>query len=214
MKKIAIKEIPGHLTYFITKRGRVFHKTSKGLYELKVSINPITQRPQVHLKGHSKPLHRLVAITWIPNPNNYPCVCHKDNNILNNRAYNLYWGTHQMNTQQCIREGRFRPKGKIPKTLEEQKAIVKDYQQGLTNAQIKEKWDIGVTQLNKICSSFGIDKKTGDVRKLTHEQEIELIRLHKEGWTRLKLANTFGISRAGVGNYLRRANIIGYGKNN
>lgn len=34
---------------------------------------------------------RLVALAWIPNPDNKPCVCHKDNNPLNNRVSNLYW---------------------------------------------------------------------------------------------------------------------------
>ena len=43
----------------------------------------------------------------IPNPLNKPCVCHKDNNPLNNRVSNLYWGTYSENMQQCIRDGRF-----------------------------------------------------------------------------------------------------------
>ena len=45
---------------------------------------------------------RLVAITFLPNPENKPCVCHKDNNPLNNQVSNLYWGTYKENTQQMI----------------------------------------------------------------------------------------------------------------
>lgn len=42
-------------------------------------------------------IHRLVAQTFIPNPNNYPCVNHKDCNPKNNAVSNLEWVTYKMN---------------------------------------------------------------------------------------------------------------------
>lgn len=38
-------------------------------------------------------ISRLVALEFIPNPNNYPNVNHKDGNSLNNKLDNLGWGT-------------------------------------------------------------------------------------------------------------------------
>lgn len=57
--------------------------------------------PQITLsKGKSikyKHIHRLVAESFIPNPNNLREVNHKDENKKNNRVENLEWCTHQYN---------------------------------------------------------------------------------------------------------------------
>lgn len=42
---------------------------------------------------YERRLNRLVAMVYIPNPDNLPLVCHKDNNPLNNKVNNLYWGS-------------------------------------------------------------------------------------------------------------------------
>lgn len=45
-------------------------------------------------------IHRLVALTFIPNPNNYPCVLHLDNNPSNPHKNNLKWWTQKENNEQ------------------------------------------------------------------------------------------------------------------
>ncbi|AZA17321.1 MAG: HNH endonuclease (endogenous virus) [Lactobacillus phage ViSo-2018a] len=42
-------------------------------------------------------VHRIVAICFIPNPNNYLEINHIDCNRVNNRLDNLEWCTHQEN---------------------------------------------------------------------------------------------------------------------
>lgn len=57
-------------------------------------------------KRKSYKVHRLVAITFIPNPNNLPQVNHKDENKLNNNIENLEWCTHKYNCQYGTRSYR------------------------------------------------------------------------------------------------------------
>lgn len=42
-------------------------------------------------------VHRLVAQAFIPNPNDYPLINHKDENRSNNEVYNLEWCSHSHN---------------------------------------------------------------------------------------------------------------------
>lgn len=56
-------------------------------------------------------ISRLVAIAFIPNPNNLPCVCHikedlDENWLLYNWVDNLFWGTHSDNMQDMIKKWR------------------------------------------------------------------------------------------------------------
>lgn len=50
-------------------------------------------------KCHKKRINRLVAMTFIPNPNNYPQLNHKDGNKENNSVTNLEWCNNKYNCE-------------------------------------------------------------------------------------------------------------------
>jgi hypothetical protein len=50
-------------------------------------------------------LHRLVATLFLPNPNNFPDINHKDGNKKNNSLDNLEWCSKKMNMEHAVRLG-------------------------------------------------------------------------------------------------------------
>ena len=72
---------------------------NKGYAYVDLRINKKTCRQLVH---------RLVALTYIPNPKNLPLVNHKDFDPLNNKVDNLEWCTASENIQYSAKRGRYR----------------------------------------------------------------------------------------------------------
>lgn len=102
------------LPYHVTRDGKVYRLKTQGweLRKLKIVTkgNRKSYRIRIHVADKKVDRYfsvsRLVAMIYIPNPHNYPCVCHRDNNPLNNKVSNLYWGTKRMIIQQALRENR------------------------------------------------------------------------------------------------------------
>lgn len=64
--------------------GRIMKTVVRSGYENAILTNELKQQK-------SFLVHRLVAKAFIPNPNNYPIINHKDVNPLNNNVDNLEW---------------------------------------------------------------------------------------------------------------------------
>ena len=68
-------------------------------------------------RTHNVKIHRLVAQHFIPNPENKPCVNHKDFNRCNNRVDNLEWCTIAENNKYTQQAGRARGRLSKPKEV-------------------------------------------------------------------------------------------------
>lgn len=78
---------------------------------LKPRMNKGYEGVHLHSSEKSKEVsvHRLVCLAFLPNPENKPCINHKDSDRSNNHISNLEWVTHKENTQHAIKVKRMHP---------------------------------------------------------------------------------------------------------
>ena len=80
-------------------------KLKSKVFSTKAKENYITCRLSKNGKVKSFRIHVLVAETFIPNPENKPCVNHIDGNKQNNRVENLEWVSYSENMKHAYKKG-------------------------------------------------------------------------------------------------------------
>lgn len=99
------KEIASNIIeniYSVSNLGRVRNDKNNHIYISKSNKHKNYIKLYLKCKDGKKRqflLHRLVAETFIDNPNNYPIINHIDENKQNNCVNNLEWCTQKYNMQ-------------------------------------------------------------------------------------------------------------------
>lgn len=107
MEKEIWKDIDGYNgVYKISNLGRVksYNRYKDGIImkQTKASHGYYTVKLYKNKKSTCYNIHRLIAEHFIENPNNHPCVLHKDDNKENNNIKNLRWGSYSDNMKDKI----------------------------------------------------------------------------------------------------------------
>ena len=95
--------------YEVSNFGRVksinYNKTGKERLMKQVVNKQGYYQVTLHKNGSmaAKKVHRLVAEAFIPNPNNLPCVNHKNEDKTDNRVENLEWCSIEYNNRYGMR---------------------------------------------------------------------------------------------------------------
>lgn len=153
------REIPGYEgLYWINKEGTIKSKTGRVRKHI---INTETGYPGVMLsklgkvQGHT--IHRLVALTFIPNPMELSEVAHIDNNRRNCNYNNLRWDTRKGNAQDMYKFDTIMRGAKHynAKLSEFQVRKIRDlYSSGKHNqAALSKKYKIGPDQISRIVNN-------------------------------------------------------------
>lgn len=93
-------DIVTEITTVISQRLKKHAKKKNGQYHKRLYV-------KIFLDGKlvNKSVSRLVAVSFLPNPNSLPVVAHIDNNPLNNHVSNLRFDTQSGNVQQAYDDG-------------------------------------------------------------------------------------------------------------
>ena len=103
--------------YSVSNLGRVKNNKTNRIMVGGFDKNGYKQVTISHNKHqYNRRICRLVAIAFIPNPNNLPCVNHIDENKQNDKVINLEWCTFQYNNDYGLRTQKTRRKVKCVET--------------------------------------------------------------------------------------------------
>lgn len=96
------RQVKDHPNYEVSNLGRV-----RSLYYRKKTKTPNLQIRKINIGSHGYPvvsldgnvycIHRLLAEAFLPNPDNLPCIDHKDRDKTNNIISNLHWVSYSEN---------------------------------------------------------------------------------------------------------------------
>uniref|UniRef100_A0A6C0EYW4 HNH nuclease domain-containing protein n=1 Tax=viral metagenome TaxID=1070528 RepID=A0A6C0EYW4_9ZZZZ len=162
IENILWKPYPELDKYLVSNTGEVKHeRTNRILKGSKVSGYRFVN---IHRDDGTRKnclIHRLVAQTFLENPEKKPVVNHKDTNILNNHVSNLEWVTYKenMNTKETINNLK---KGKNSKNILqiniETGDIVCKFYGATEGSQIL---NINPGLILSICKYYHVNKKCG-----------------------------------------------------
>lgn len=149
-----MKDIPGYEgKYAITSCGKVWSYYINNFLSQHIDRKGY-QRVMLHLNGKQKlwSVHRLVAITYIPNPNNFPEVNHKDENKLNNSINNLEWCDRKYNLNYGTARERSAERQKKTSPFNKRVLCVETGIIYFSAQEAKRQTGINNTSISKVCN--------------------------------------------------------------
>ena len=218
------KRHPKYSNYIISNQGRVKHltyvNTNNKTIKERLLCGSLHNDGYIFVSiclGNSQykqiPKHRLVAETWIENPNNKPEINHKDGNKQNNSIDNLEWCTSSENQQHAV-DNMLQPitvstyKGKLSK--EQRDEIINRYNiENISKRQLAKEYEVSHTTINDLLNNkynYGDNEYEDFLKTIDELNELRdeyILTKDKEVWKTLiqKLPMNYLYTRTVTMNY-------------
>lgn len=165
----------------------------------------------------NKLVHRLVAQTFIPNPDSKPEVNHLNGDKTNNHVENLGWATRAENQQHAYDTGLRGSNGNNPlaKLTDAQVVYIRDNPDGLLGAELATMFSVDPATISGIQRGKVYRNAGGTIRteklyphRILDEIRDEIRRLYVRGsheFGSTALARKFGVNPQTVLNILKEA---------
>ncbi|QVV97246.1 hypothetical protein 1992IndM4_0370 [Vibrio phage ICP1] len=150
-----LKDFPLDGDYKVTEDGKVFSIKRGTLKELKFFKDISGNYYRVKLNKQHWLVHRVVALTFIPNPNNLPQVNHIDGDKTNNHYTNLEWTTSSGNQLHAYDIGlKMKPRGvdngNVKLSEKEVLSLYEKLLSGVCGDKLAIEYGITSTQISRI----------------------------------------------------------------
>lgn len=151
--------------YIVSSDGKIYSTSNvgRGRYHKEISQRENQDGYMVVTVGktscrRSMRVHRIVALAFVPNPDNLPEVDHIDNNRQNNAASNLQWMYGIDNKKKTPFETRSKThkgvlNGRAKLTADDVCNIRQLYSEGKTKAEIAKLYSRGWSTIHNIISN-------------------------------------------------------------
>lgn len=139
--------------YMVTKDGRIFNKHGK-----EKEVQHVNGYPQMMLYINCQMrfyyVHRIVAELYVPNPDGYKFVKHKDGNRFNNHASNLEWAPLLVDRNQRKRNY------KCDISDSDVQSIRLKYEQGIKQQILAEEYNVSQSYISHLVNNINRKIKT------------------------------------------------------
>ena len=145
-----IKQIKRFPRYSVSDCGKVFSTRGQEMVLQENIDGYYVVNLYIDGKYYHRRVNRLVAETFIPNPENLPIVNHKDHDRKNNHFSNLEWCTEEYNSRVSVEMYPEKRKALAKITKDQAIEICELVEQGCRNKEIQEKTDVPLDIIKKI----------------------------------------------------------------